>query len=315
MQVYSATAEEHHDFTVGPVAPFRSDDANPRLRLRSERPGGARPSQRRIETAHNVNLALRSASYSNLEFDLTPSTWDLWIYGNMYHVASVGADVEVTGEAHFAVNRDDAYVEGEIEGSIETNSLFGGGLRADGRLEWHLGAPVSGDSYQSLQGRLAVEVVSSIGSSANEGGFYIGLNAPKDRAWVLADAGGHFSLNPNLLPDRLTGIYGYVRQSASVNLYIVSGGYEVYVGLGAFLDVGTNSPLESAATLVTACPMWSGIWAYASGVRFWEAWSPPAPTPTSSPDWIAAGIRRIGWTRSLCAMGILWQRGRSLRPE
>lgn len=265
MQVYSATEEERHDFTVGPVAHFGqmtritgcacvANGQVERVHLSAE-----------LEKSKNYNIALRSASYSNLEFDLTPSTWDLWIYGNMFMSLLVGSDVEVTGEAHFAVNRDDAYVEGEIEGSIETNSLFGGGLRADGRLEWHLGAPVSGDSYQSLQGRLAVEVVSSIGSSANEGGFYIGLNAPKDRAWVLADAGGRFSLNPNLLPDRLTGIYGYVRQSASVNLYIVSGGYEVYVGLGAFLDVGTNSPLEGAATLVTGLPDVVGN----LGVRIW----------------------------------------------
>lgn len=265
MQVRSASDEEHHDFTVGPVANFGqmtritgcacvTDGQVERVHLSAE-----------LETSADVNIALRSASYSNLEFDMTPSTWDMWIYGNMYLSLLAGADIEVTGQAHFAVNRDDAYVEGDVSGSIETSSLLGGGLRADGRLEWHLGAPVSGDSYQSLQGRLAVEVVSAIGSNANEGGFYIGMNAPRERAWVLADAGGHFSLNPNLLPERLTGVYGYVRQSASVNLYIVSGGYEVYVGFGAFLDVGSNDPVATAETLVTGLPDVVGN----LGVRIW----------------------------------------------
>ncbi|MGC9326769.1 MAG: hypothetical protein ACP5I1_03970, partial [Candidatus Hinthialibacter sp.] len=250
MRIYSATEDEHHDFTVGPVAHFGQmtritgcacvvDGQVERVHLSSE-----------LETAANANIALRSASYSNLEFDLTPSTWDLWVYGNMFLSLLVGGDVEVTGEAHFAVNHDDAYVEGEVSGSIETASLLGGGLTAEGRLEWHLGAPVSGDSYQSIQGRVALEVIAPIGSNACEGGFYLGINAPKDRAWVLADAGGRYSLNPNLLPDRLTGVYGYIKQSASVNLYIVSGGYEVYVGLGAFVDVGTNNSygIESIST-------------------------------------------------------------------
>jgi hypothetical protein len=38
-----------------------------------------------------------------------------------------------------------------------------------------------------------------------------------------------------LLPARLTGMYGYVHIRRGVNLYIVSGEYELFVSLGAFV--------------------------------------------------------------------------------
>jgi hypothetical protein len=63
----------------------------------------------------------------------------------------------------------------------------------------------------------------------------MGVNAPKDHAWVLQDTDSRFKLNMAPLPDRLTGVYGYVKASQSVNLWIVSGGIEAYAGVGGFL--------------------------------------------------------------------------------
>jgi hypothetical protein len=91
-------------------------------------------------------------------------------------------------------------------------------------------------------------VVAPIGGSANEGGFYVGLNAPKSEAWVLATGGDKFKLNMEPLPERLTGVSGYGKTSDSINLWVFSGGIAAYAGLGGFVltpqqvaDIGATS--------------------------------------------------------------------------
>lgn len=239
MSGFSESETARNDFTLGPVAHFGTmanaaacacvvNGQVERIHLNAE-----------LETAANVNVLLRSANYVNLEWDLTPSISELRINGDMYLSLLAGTDVEVSGSARFTVNRDEDFVEGELEGKFSSITLFSG-LDVEGRLEWHLGAFTSVDSYQSLQGRVAVQILAPIGGMNEEGGFYLGINAPKSNAWVLQDAGSRYSLNMSPLPDRLTGFYGYCKSGASINLYIVSGGYEVYVGLGAFVDLGLH---------------------------------------------------------------------------
>ncbi len=237
MSGFSDGAEARNDFTLGPVAHFGTmakaaacacvvNGQVERIHLNAE-----------LESAANVNILLRSATYGNLEWDLTPSISELRLDGDMYLSMLAGTDVEISGSARFTVNRAEDFVEGELEGKFSSITLFSG-LDVEGRLEWHLGAFSSVESYQSLQGRVAVQVMAPIGGMNEEGGFYLGINAPKSNAWVLQDAGSRYSLNMSPMPDRLTGFYGYCKSGASINLYIVSGGYEVYVGLGAFVDLG-----------------------------------------------------------------------------
>jgi hypothetical protein len=70
-----------------------------------------------------------------------------------------------------------------------------------------------------------------------EAGFFLGMNAPKSTAWVMDGINGRFGLNKAALPDNLTGFYAYFSVTQQVNLFIVSGGYQVYVGMGAFVDL------------------------------------------------------------------------------
>lgn len=232
---FSVNETTRHDFKLGPVANFGSmsritgcgcinNGQLERFNLSAE-----------LETQGNVNIVLRSASYGSVEWSLTPSVSTLQIAGDMYLNILVAGDVEVTGSARFTVDRANDFVDGEVDGKFSTAGTLGfSSVLGDGQLNWHLGL-LGGQGYQSLQGRIALQVIAPIGGSSAEGGFYVGINAPKAEAWVLASAGGKFALNMAPLPARLTGVYGYAKMSESINLWIISGGIEAYVGLGGFV--------------------------------------------------------------------------------
>ena len=238
---------DRHDFSLGPVANFGSMDRTrgcacivdgelERLLLTSE-----------LAVAGNGNVAVRAGAYGRVEHYLTPSLSETRLHGNFYASVLVGGDVEVDGHARFSVDRAADFVEGDLMGRIDSHSLLSG-IRADGRLNWHLASPLGSDPYQSLQGRVAVEVLAPLSGSGTEAGFYLGINAPKSEAWVLLDKDSRFDLNTAALPARLTGIYGYARKTDSVNLYwVLSGGYEIFAGLGGFVDVGSVPVLPSGA--------------------------------------------------------------------
>jgi hypothetical protein len=225
----------HHDFKAGPVAHFGSmtritgcgcieNGQLQRVNLSSE-----------LEPTADVNILLRAASYGRIEWSLTPTVSTLEIAGDMYLTILATGNIEVTGLARFTIDREQDFVEGELNGKLDMGSALGlNSLTADGQLNWHLGA-FGGSSYQSIQGRLAVQVVSPLAGVSAEGGFYAGINAPKSEAWVLANTGDRFKLNTTPLPDRLTGVYGFAKVSRSINKFVFSGGMEAYAGLGAFV--------------------------------------------------------------------------------
>jgi len=229
----SVRENKRHDFTVGPVAHFGSmssiwgcgcieEGQLKRFMLGAE-----------IEASGNANVMLRSASYGKLEYMTTPSITELTINGNMYLSLLAGADLEVTARARFKVNRALDYVEGDIYGKFDTSS-FMDGLSAEGQLNWHLGK-LSGnkEGHSYLQGKLSLSVL-SIGI---QGGFYAGIRAPKEKAWVLGDSKSRFSLNTTVLPNRLTGVYGFGEFRRGFDIFIFSGGIDVYVGLGGFSKI------------------------------------------------------------------------------
>jgi hypothetical protein len=160
----------------------------------------------------------------------------------MYISILAGGDLEAAANARFTVDRGRGFVEGDIDGRFNTAALLAG-LNAEGQLNWHLATWSGTDPYQSLQGRLAVEIFAPVGGGSAEGGFYVGMNAPKTAAWVLQDKDSRFKLNMAPLPDRLTGFYGYAKAGGGINLWLVSGGFEVYAGLGGFV----LTPTEAAA--------------------------------------------------------------------
>jgi hypothetical protein len=255
-----------HDFKAGPIAHFGAmsrisgcacieDGQLKRLLISSE-----------LEATANANVALRSGAYGKVEYLLTPSVSDLRVRGNLYLSILIGGDVELNGAARFVVDRAAGFVEGEIEGSFNSYRLLSG-VSAEGKLNWHLGS-LAPDGYQLIQGRLMVTVISPVSGNSIEGGLFIGQNAPKEKAWILKDKDGRFDLNTSALPPTLTGIYGYVRASRSVNLWIVSGGVEVFAALGGFVDVGGATAFPSGAgppSVPVSLPFVVGNF----GVRIW----------------------------------------------
>lgn len=249
----SANDTNRHDLTLGPLAHFGAMDritgcgcvANhqlERILLSAE-----------LESTTDANIALRSATYGEVQMMFTPGISSVEVAGDMYLTILAGGNLEVKGDAKFTINRDQDYVEGDVDGQFDTASALGlNSVSGDGHLNWHLGT-LGGTGYQSLQGQLALTVVTPLAGSSAEGGFYVGLNAPLSEAWVLQAAGPHYKLNTAALPARLTGLYGYVKGGGSVNLYIISGGFEEFVGLGGFVltpQQAVNLNAHSTANVV-----------------------------------------------------------------
>jgi hypothetical protein len=239
----SVNDTNRHDFKLGPVAHFGvmsritgcgciENSQLERVMLSAE-----------LETTADANVFIRNAGYGSIEWTLTPSISQLEIQGDMYLSLLRNGNIETQGHAKFTVDRAHDFVEGEVDGKFNGDSALGfNSISADGQLNWHLGK-FGGDSYQSIQGKVAVSVVMPFAGSGGEGGFYVGINAPKSEAWVLASGGDKFKLNMTPLPDRLTGVYGYAKLSSSINAYVFSGGIETYAGLGGFV-----APIGGAPT-------------------------------------------------------------------
>ena len=231
----SANDTSRHDLTLGPVAHFGAmeritgcgcivNHQLERMVLSAE-----------LENTADANIALRSASYGEVQMSFTPSISSIEFLGDMYLTVIATGNIEVQGDAKFTVNRDQDYVEGDVDGHFDAAGTLGlNSISGDGHVNWHIGL-LGGTGYQSLQGQLALSVVTPLAGSSAEGGLYVGINAPLSEAWVLSAAGPHFKLNTAALPARLTGLYGYVKASESINIYILSGGYEEFVGLGGFV--------------------------------------------------------------------------------
>lgn len=231
----SANDTTRHDVTLGPIAHFGAMDRITgcgcivnhqleRMFLSAE-----------LESTTDANIVLRSATYGEVQMMFTPSISSIEFLGDMYLTILVGGNVEVQGDAKFTVNRDQDFVEGDVNGHFDAGSALGlNSVSGDGHVNWHIGT-LGGTGYESLQGQLALSVVTPLVGTSAEGGLYVGINAPLTEAWVLSAAGPHFKLNTAALPARLTGIYGYVKASESINVYVLSGGFEEFVGLGGFV--------------------------------------------------------------------------------
>lgn len=249
----SANDTNRHDFTLGPVARFGTMSritgcgcivANQleRVLLSAE-----------LEANADVNIFVGASTYADVEWILTPGVSSVALQGDMFASLLGTGNIGVNGAAKFVVNRDQNFVEGDVDGTFDTSTALGlASLSASGHVNWHIGTLGSG-AYEAIQGQLALSVATPLAGGSAEGGFYFGVNAPKAEAWVLAAGGTRYGLNTTALPDNLTGVFGYVRFDASLNLYIVSGGYEQFVGLGGFsltaaqaANLGAQSPASPA---------------------------------------------------------------------
>lgn len=204
-----------------------------------------------VTNAANMSVAARVGSYLSAIMQITPSLARVTIDGEAYMSLALSLDALVIGHMQLTMNWAEGFMEGEVMGKFRVAegslALSGSSLEAEGQLNWHLGI-----DFNELQGMVALKMMASAGVAGLGGGmgmgvgaaFYIGFNAPKERAWVLTGGDPRFALNTAPLPSRLSGIYGSLYVSQSISLFIISGGYELYVGLGAF----TLTP-ESATIL------------------------------------------------------------------
>ena len=186
-----------------------------------------------VTNAANVSIAARAGSYLSAIMQITPSLARVTIDGEAYMSIALSLDALVNGHMQLTLNHAEGFLEGEVSGKFrvaEGAVLVGSSLQAEGQVNWHLGI-----DFNELQGMVSLKVMGTGGGIGVGAAFYVGLNAPKSRAWVLFGGDPRFSLNMAALPATLTGIYGAVEVHQSVNLYIISGGYDLYVGMGAFV--------------------------------------------------------------------------------
>lgn len=215
-----------------------------------------------VTDAINVSVAARAGSYLSAILQVTPSMAKVTIDGEAYMSLALSLDALVIGHMQLTMNWAEGFLEGEVMGKFRVAEgslvLSGSSLQAEGQLNWHIGL-----DFNELQGMVAVKMMASTGvaglGSGLGGGtaigaaFYIGMNAPKSRAWVLMTGDPRYALNMEAMPNRLSGIYGSFQVSQSISLFIISGGYEIYVGLGAF------TLLPESATLLGALVAGPGL--------------------------------------------------------
>jgi hypothetical protein len=146
-------------------------------------------------------------------------------------------EVDIFGSAYVSIDYARPSMEGQFQGRIDGGSASVA-VAGEGQVTWFMDP-----TMMSLQGNLKVAVNSWIGGAEMEGGLFLGIGVPKEKAWILQVSSPHYGLSTNLLPQTLTGIYAYGRAAFGINFYIFGGGIELYAGMGAFLDFppGQNS--------------------------------------------------------------------------
>lgn len=193
-----------------------------------------------VTNAANMSVAARVGSYLSAILQVTPALTRLTIDGEAYMSIMASLDAMVNGHMQLTLNHGEGFVEGEVLGKVRVAEgvvLVGGSIEAEGQLNWHLGI-----DFNELQGMVSMKVMGSGGGGGVGAGFYMGVNAPKGRAWVLLGKDPHYKLNMTPMPEKLNGVYGFVHLHQGINLYVISGGYDVYIGLGAFINPSTLTP-------------------------------------------------------------------------
>jgi hypothetical protein len=233
---FSMSEETAHGFNMGPMATF---SAMGKMwgcgcivgeTLEQIVVGGEVSSS----TGAGFSLVARGAGMLAGILSYTPTRTMVEINGDMYAVL-VGQNAEITGLAQFVVDRGAGYVEGYIKGTIAFESIVSG-VKGEGELDWHVG----GD-FMSIQGRVAVGIYGPV-SMGVEAGIFLGVNVPRERIWVTDGISGRFAFNKNMLPANVYGLYAFLAYSNSIDLFVVSGGYQVYIGAGAVAGAGVPFP-------------------------------------------------------------------------
>jgi hypothetical protein len=166
----------------------------------------------------------------DIDINVTPTSFDFYASGDML-LAVGGVEVEVSASVHLLADFATHAAEGELIGRINCDAILVG-LSGEGQITWH-----ADPAMHYLQGRMKVSVCSWVVSGGLEGGFFVGESVPANLAWVLQPTNPHFGITTMILPPTLTGIFGYGQISFGVNWYVLGGGVDLYVAMGAFLTI------------------------------------------------------------------------------
>ncbi|NQX13465.1 hypothetical protein HQQ80_17700 [Microbacteriaceae bacterium VKM Ac-2855] len=168
---------------------------------------------------------------------VTPTSFDFYAAGDMMLSLAL-VEIEASATVHLLFDFAAGTAEGELIGRIDCDAVVAG-LSGEGQLTWFVGP-----TMQYLQGRLKVTVFTLVAGATLEGGFFLGNDTPRELAWVLETTDPKFGMSRALLPKKITGVYGYGRASFAVNYYVIGGGVDIFVGVGAFSGpVQTGGPL------------------------------------------------------------------------
>jgi hypothetical protein len=176
------------------------------------------------------------------------------------------ANTEFHGSVLLRTNKSTGSVEGEIKGNFDMSSI-GVDLEAEGQANWFFSG-----SANYIQGRLAVKLCGLNFGAGLAGGFFIGYNAPTARIWVLSEGSSlnqKFGINTENLAPIVTGIYAFGDLERSIGFYgIISGGIEIYAGVGAFSSGYTGSDGEPS-DLIPDFTIVGAVGAYIYGEILW----------------------------------------------
>ena len=193
-----------------------------------------------LETAVSTGsgiLAPKAGHVVEVNMTVTPTSLDFFASGSILVQVAASA-VDAYAQVHMQYDYLRGTAEGQVLGRIDCNSVVGG-LEGEGQVTWF-----AGPGQGNMQGNIRVCVAGWVGKGAMEGGFFVGHNTPKALAWVLQPSSPHFGISPSILPDTLTGVFGYGQIALGFNAYLFGGGVEIYAGAGAFTITpsGQSSP-------------------------------------------------------------------------
>jgi len=219
-----------------------------------------------LETSSTAEsgLAARAGAIIAFKLMIRPAWYRFSASGDFFlSLGAGGGDVELSGSVDILQDNSKGVCAGALKGAVSFSTLIAG-ITGDGEFEW-----VLGEDVQSLQGRVAVNIYGTAGAGV-ESGVFVGIRAPKENAWVLDDMDGHFGVNKGGLPGKLTGFYAYLSTSASLNLAVISGGYKVYAGMGAFADFTGKTMVNGLGVLGNVgIHVWGEMLAGFASVEAW----------------------------------------------
>lgn len=189
----------------------------------------------------------RAGAGIEVTLGMRPGITTMWVAGGaMMNRLMADADVHLLMQG--VSNSRERYARGTIHLSGTTATKLGGVI-IDAEVDFFSGLSQSGESVAYMQGagQLTTQYSLVLASESNtiHGGFFLGLNVPKSKAWVLEAEDGRFRLRDEFIPNRLTGIYMFGGTSSSLDLLLISGRIDAHLGIGGFTrGVGVSAGVD-----------------------------------------------------------------------